>query len=205
MILVKPIQPSDSVSPGRQAVNTRSKAANLEVNTEDEMVIIQMARQNPALFAPLYERYFDRVYAYCLRRTDNAHEAEDLTSQIFTRALSGLHTFRDGVFAAWLFGIAHNVVVDHYHKRRPFVSIDDLELPGEDEMLDSLDDGRILQELLAQLSDEQRDLLAMSFEADLSSQEIGEALGKSAGAVRVQLHRTFKQLRRHYLSLIGEG
>jgi RNA polymerase sigma-70 factor, ECF subfamily len=201
MILVKPpMQPSSSEVP-RRAERTRP----VDVNTDDESILVQMAKQNPALFAPLYERYFDRVYAYCLRRADNTQEAEDLCSQVFTRALGGLHTYREGVFAAWLFGIAHNVVVDHYHKRRPLVSIEELELPGEDDTdpIEVIDDGRLLKTLLAHLTDEQRDLLALSIESELTSEEIGAALGKSAGAVRVQLHRTFKQLRRHYLNLTG--
>ncbi|HEX2623326.1 MAG TPA: sigma-70 family RNA polymerase sigma factor [Phototrophicaceae bacterium] len=184
----------------------QSRSASAPPDVEDEARLIQLAKQNPALFAPLYERYFDRVYAYCFRRTENSQEAEDLCSLVFTRALSGLHTYREGVFAAWLFGIAHNVVVDYYHKRRPLVSIEEVELPVDDDVttIELADDGRILRELIDQLTDEQRDLLAMSLESDLSSQEIGDALGKSAGAVRVQLHRTFKQLRKHYLKLTGE-
>lgn len=189
-----------------QQAHTQSSAAPPTVN--DEATLIQLAKQNSALFAPLYERYVDRVYAYCFRRTQNAQEAEDLCSLVFTRALSGLHTYREGVFAAWLFGIAHNVLVDYYHKRRPLVSLEEIELPAEeyehDATLELADDGRILRHLIEQLSAEQRDLLAMSLESDLSSQEIGQAIGKSAGAVRVQLHRTFKQLRKQYLRLTGE-
>src|SRR5690242_143201 len=80
---------------------------------DDEARILQRAQQHPAAFAPLYERYFARIYAYCLRRASSPQEAEDLCSQVFTRALTGLHTYRGGSVPAWLFRIAHNVVANH--------------------------------------------------------------------------------------------
>jgi DNA-directed RNA polymerase specialized sigma24 family protein len=52
----------------------------------DEAQIMVIAQHNPALFAPLYERYVDRVYAYCRRRAANDQDAEDLCSMVFARA-----------------------------------------------------------------------------------------------------------------------
>lgn len=183
------------------------KPEHLELLAEEEAALVQLARYNPELFAPLYERYFDRVYAYCLRRTANAQEAEDLCSQIFTKALTGLDTFRDGAFAPWLFGIARNTLIDHYRRQKIQLSLDDAERYSDEALEideEAPDDARIVAALLAELNDEQRDLIAMSVEAELTSDEIGQMVGKSAGAVRVQLHRTFKQLRKHYQKLTGE-
>ncbi|MBC7871648.1 MAG: sigma-70 family RNA polymerase sigma factor [Chitinophagaceae bacterium] len=173
----------------------------------DEARLIELARQNPALFAPIYEAYFDRIYGYCLRRCENAQEAEDLCSQVFTRALVGLHTYRGGMFAAWLFQIAHHVVVNHYRKSRaPLIPLDDLDLPDENalEAIERAEDGRILQNLMATLPDEQRDLLALTLDAELTSHEIGVLMGKSAGAVRTQVHRIIKGLRERYIQIMGD-
>jgi len=170
---------------------------------------MQMAQRDPALFAPLYERYFQRVYAYCLRRAGSAQEAEDLCSQVFTRALAGLNSYRGGMVAAWLFQIAHNVLANHYRGQKNALPLDELDFADEyaagvfDEV-DDAEDGRILGELVAQLPEDERDLLALSLDAGLTSDEIGAIRGKSAGAVRVEIHRVIKKLRERYHHLNGE-
>jgi RNA polymerase sigma-70 factor, ECF subfamily len=171
---------------------------------DDEVLLMRQARGNPVLFAPLYERYVDRVYAYCRRRAATTQDAEDLCSMVFARALAGLHTYEGGQVAAWLFRIAHNVVVNHYRAHRPLEPLDDDFTSFDDDSLEHIEraeDGRILTELIAHLPDDQRNLLSLAVDAGLNSQQIGALLGKNAGAVRVQLHRLFKSLRER---LIGE-
>lgn len=199
-----PFQEGDSAPP--------EALAHLDTQAQHEAQLMLMARTNPELFAPLYEAYFPRIYAYCRRRSSSEDEAEDLVSQVFTRALTGLHTYRGGMVAAWLFQIAHNVVVRHYQKnRRPLVALDELEtdLPADSEdfqeQVEQADEGRILAQLVAELPDEQRDLLAMSFDAGLTSNEIGAILGKNPTAVRVQIHRVIKGLRERYMNIIQVG
>lgn len=187
-------------------------ATNTEANAH-EVQLMLMARDNPALFEPLYEAYFDRIYAYCRRRSHSTQDAEDLCSQVFTRAITGLHTYRGGMVAAWLFQIAHNVVVRHYQQRERAhqhtqQGLDDIDVPDDSaafwEQIEMEDDARILEQALTELPDEHRDLLAMSLDGGLNSNEIGAILGKSPTAVRVQLHRVIKGLRERYIA-IAEG
>src|SRR5262245_44692312 len=108
---------------------------------EEEVRMITAAQTDLIRFAPLYERYAPRIYAYCLRRLDNRDEAEDLTSQIFTQAMKALEGYRGGSAAAWLFRIAHNTVVSHFRARRIQVSLDDLEYQYSDDensMIDTI-------------------------------------------------------------------
>jgi len=172
----------------------------------DEARLMSLARTQPEAFAPLYERYFPRVYAYCLRRVDETQEAEDLCSQVFIRALAGLHGYHGGLVSAWLFQIAHNVVVNHYRARRVAVALEEYDAADDSasERFEKVEASRLVDTLLAALPDDQRDLLALSVDAGLTSEEAGAALGKSAGAVRVQLHRIVKQLRQRYTLLTGE-
>jgi RNA polymerase sigma-70 factor (ECF subfamily) len=174
---------------------------------DDEVRLMSLARTQPEAFAPLYERYFPRVYAYCLRRVDNVQEAEDLCSQVFARALAGLHSYQGGLVSAWLFRIAHNVVVNHYRARRVVVALEEYDAADDSvsDRFEQVELSRLVDSLLATLPDDQRDLLALSVDAGLTSEEAGAALGKSAGAVRVQLHRIVKQLRQRYEQLTGEG
>ena len=67
--------------------------------SHDDARMLLAARADLTKFAPLYERYFPRIYAYCLRRVEHAEAAEDLTSLIFTRALTSLHEHRGGSVA----------------------------------------------------------------------------------------------------------
>lgn len=175
----------------------RTKDAN-----QDDIRAMQAARGDLSRFAPLYERYFPRVYRYCLRRVESDEVAEDLTSLIFTRAMTGLENFAGGSVAAWLFRIAHNVVANHYRSRHPQVSFERHEIDLPDEELDEPIEGLVMaeqhdliRELVKGLPDDQQELLALKIGGGLTAEEMGVVLGKSAGAVRVELHRVIKRLR----------
>lgn len=184
---------------------TLSGMASPPEEADAEARLLFLAQSDPEQFAPLYQRYFPRVYAYCLRRASDAQEAEDLCSQVFIRALRGLHTYRGGQVAAWLFQIAHNVVVNHYRDRRATLPLDDLDFADEFdfEAVERAEAGQLVHQLLADLPEDQRDLLALMLDAGLTSGEIGAALGKSAVSVRVQVHRIIKGLRRRYHQMTG--
>ncbi len=174
----------------------------LDVQVDDEPRLVEAARAHPADFSPLYERYFARIYRYCLRRVQDTHEAEDLTSLIFTRSLAHLASYRGASFAAWLFQIAHNAVLNHRRDQRSQIPLEQADsLPSEDNPLESLETSqtvRCIADLIAALPDDQRELLALRVEGELSAREIGAVLGKSEGAVRVALHRVIQRLRDGY-------
>ncbi len=162
--------------------------------------MVAQACADPAAFKSLYENYFHRIYRYCLRRVSCPHEAEDLTSLIFTSALANLSTFRGDSFAAWLFRIAHNAVVNHLRSRRASVPLQAVaEIPDAGgEMLDGLMDAEERERvacLIAALPDEQRELLTLKVAGGLSAKEIGQVVGRSETAVRMALSRIVKQLR----------
>jgi RNA polymerase sigma-70 factor (ECF subfamily) len=192
-----------------QAMSVRERdpvrrATGAEETKRREAAMLVAARDDLRCFVPLYDAYFPRIYAYCLRRVGTAHEAEDLTSLIFTHALNGLPDYRGGSVAAWLFRIARNTVASHYRDHRVTVPLDTMgdDLAAEHETLaDGLahtDDIRRARELVAALSDEERELLDMHFNAALTSPEIAAITGQKPGAVRVKLHRIFKRLRVHF-------
>jgi RNA polymerase sigma-70 factor (ECF subfamily) len=166
---------------------------------------MQAAQTDPAAFAPVYQAYFERVYAYCRRRVDSTTEAEDLTSIVFIKALRGLRSYRGGNVGAWLFRIAHNELANHWRGQRTVVSLDvvDMDIASSDasppEVVARREERDTLQHAISLLPAAQRELLALKLDGQLTSEQIGAVVGKSAGAVRVEIHRTLKQLRVLYL------
>src|SRR5437867_6815022 len=81
---------------------------------EAERLLIEAAQRDPSRFAELYEDNFERVYAFVARRVRDRDEAQDVTSEVFHHALASIGRFewRGVPFAAWLFRIAANAIVD---------------------------------------------------------------------------------------------
>ncbi|MDP3879884.1 MAG: sigma-70 family RNA polymerase sigma factor, partial [Dehalococcoidales bacterium] len=93
---------------------------------EDEERLVQRAKQgDQKAFAQLYEENFDRIYRYVALRIGDKTEAEDVTQQVFLKALKSIASFhwKGAPFIAWLFRIAHNQVVDHLRKKTKRVSV----------------------------------------------------------------------------------
>src|ERR1700682_2967721 len=105
-------------------------AQNVRPNKEREAKerrLIEAAQSDPAHFSEVYENYFELVYAYIARRVRNRDEAEDLTGEVFRKALASLPRFkwRGAPFAAWLFRIASNMIADRSKRVAREVSLDE--------------------------------------------------------------------------------
>ena len=180
--------------------------ANSPPKPHEEILLMRRAQADPQAFAPIYDLYFARVYAYCAHRVNAPQEAEDLCSQVFLNILKSLHTYQGGMVAAWIFTIARHVVAHHYRGEKPILSLDGLDFATSDiaPLLDAEEEKRIVQELVSALPTEKRDLLHLMLDSGLSSAEIGGIVGKSAVAVRVEIHRIIQSLKNRYLRIVGE-
>lgn len=163
---------------------------------------LQMNPTDPDAFAALYRQHLPAVYRYLYRRVGNAVEAEDLTAQTFTEALDGLLRGRfqpGGNFTAWLFTIARRRSVDFY-RQRPEAPLDEPSdpEPGLLAALETREDIRRLQTLLAQLDEDKQELLRLRFAAGLGFAEIALLEGRSEAAVKMSLYRILGWLREHW-------
>lgn len=160
--------------------------------------LLAAALSDRAAFALLYHRYVSSVFGYCRRRLDQ-HDAEDATSHIFMQALGHLESCRGPSFRAWLFTIAHNVVIDRQRKQRPTVALEDSaellssERSPEDHALEA-DRKLRLEQAIRRLPPDQRAAVELRL-AGLTGIECAQALGKSADATRMLQHRAFSTLR----------
>jgi len=172
----------------------------------EDSASIENAKRDPDAFGTLYEKYVDRIYSYIYHRIGNVHDAEDLTSRTFYRALSHIGGYEDkGLpFSAWLFRIAHNLVANFHRDRgrRPVVSLDGLVLRFEgprqqpESFALSQDDSRQLREAIRNLDPLRQELLVLKFSEGLSNAEIAEIMGRTEGAIKSLYHRTLLALRK---------
>ncbi len=182
-------------------------------DTENLILLVRRCRQgDTTAFDALHERLRGPVFAYLLRLVGDRHAAEDLTQEVFLRALEHLDSYREqGRFEAWLFRIAINQARDWGRRRRSshmvvggMVSEDDpsvsgpvdrpIDDPPEARMQKSEEAGR-LEAALATLDAGEREVLMLRHYADLSFREIAEALKCPIGTVLARGHRALIKLR----------
>jgi RNA polymerase sigma-70 factor, ECF subfamily len=161
----------------------------------EERLLIEAAQRDPDRFGELYEQNFARVYAFVARRVRNRQEAQDLTSQVFERALANLHRFewRGTPFAAWLYRMASNAIADHYHakarelpRREPEITNDEIE---------QAEQRATLSRCLERLPNVQRRVVVLRFFEEKSIRDIAREIGKSEGAVKQLQWRALQKLR----------
>ena len=133
---------------------------------------------------------------------------ENLAADVFLKAFEKVDTFkaRGGPFAAWLFRIAHNIVVAHHRRRSrgPTTTLEDnlpLTTDARDDLVAmGLDIGDVLS-AMKEITDSQRQVIALRFGAGLSIQETAHALGKKEGAIKAMQHSAIQALRRHMVRM----
>jgi RNA polymerase sigma-70 factor (ECF subfamily) len=166
---------------------------------ETDESLASLAASDPAAFAELYRRYVIRVYRYCCRRLPDQCLAEDVTSQVFLKALEGLQRKRIDNVASWLFAIAHNEVIDRYRRHHNDAPYDrQIDLASADRSPEDLaiaaSASSDLRQLLPLLTADQRRVIELRL-AGLSSQEIQDVLGKGRSWVGTTQHRALHRLR----------
>ncbi len=168
-------------------------------SARDESALVRAARTDIEGFALLYDRYVQPLYHYCYQRTNNVHDAEDLTSQTFLAALEAFPRYRqDGHFAAWLFKIARNKVTDYY-RRASSVPLEEWTLPAHHPDLageaEASQQNHALLCAIRALSEDEQELIRLRYVAELPFAEIAKALHKSEDAAKKMLYRLLARLK----------
>lgn len=175
---------------------------------EQETQLVRRARsRDQEAFSELYTLYFDRIYRYVRLKVGSTTESEDITSGVFLSAWRTIHQFapqRESSFAAWLFRLAHNAVIDRYRRARDILSLDSTDKqpvihavqPGPEDQVEHQFDIDELYTALQSLTPEQREVVLLRFVEGLSAREVGDIMGKQEGAVRGMQFRAIESLRR---------
>ena len=149
----------------------------------------------------VYDRWSPLVHTYALRALRDPHEAEDVTQQVFTRLMGSIEKYeqRSVPFSSWLLRITHNMAIDHIRRRRAVPCEDTFAVDeGHDEQAASL--SLTLRDALAELPEEQREVVVLRHVAGWSPGEIAAHLGKSEDSIHGLHHRGRRALQQELVA-----
>ena len=183
---------------------------NIKMDDVDEKELLENARHDLSAFKELYALYFPRIYAYINYRIGRVQDAEDLVANTFLKATERLGQYEwrgNGSFAAWLFRIAHDLVIDTYRRDGKIpesLSMNELPEIKPDSVLP--DDAALrkeefvfLRQLLATLSPRRQEIITLKFFGGLRNKEISGILGLDERTVASHLCRGLEDLHGKYL------
>ncbi len=155
-------------------------------------------------FAELYEQYLPRVFRYISYRLGSVQLAEDLTSGVFEKALTGFSSYRSdkASFSTWLLSIARHIVIDHYRVsgRRQTIPLEEAtemssESASPEEEAVRKEELQRLQTCLAGLPQQEQEIISLKFGAEMSNRQIAGMLSLSESNVGTIIYRTVRKLR----------
>ena len=169
----------------------------------EESLVLRAQKRDPEAFTKLYEEHFDKVYRYVVLRIGNKTEAEDITQQVFVNAFQSISSYkwRGTPFAAWLFRIARNQVIDRLRKmtkeaRSPIGELSSSANTDPELLAEQKFDIEQLTAATKRLTQAQQEVISLRFAGGLSTAEVAKAMGKSRGAVKALQHSALVALRK---------
>jgi len=174
---------------------------------DGEQALVERAKRDPSAFGELYDRHLLQIYRFVYSRVRDQTAAEDVTSEVFMKALKSIGRYQDTgkPFSAWLYQIAVNSVADRYRSSRPVDDIDDqrdlaIGGPALEEVAAQRDELRRIWGVVETLPRQQRIAMVLKFQEDMKIEDIANAMGKTPGAVKLLIHRGVTKVRQ---TLVG--
>ena len=162
----------------------------------------QERMRNEAQLAELYEEYYDRITRYAYVHIGDRNDAEDIAGETFLRALKTLDSYQErGVpMQAWLFKIAHNLIVDYLRKKTKIkIQAIDISPLADDEdptvMVEKKVQLEKVKKAMINLTDDQREVIGLRFLGGMTSREVAQVMNKNDGAVREMQRAAIEKLR----------
>ena len=180
----------------------------MEHLSDEELVRLYVKTQRNPYFEALYTRYCDKVYRKCLSFTKNSERAEDFTHDIFIRVVTKLSGFREQAkFSTWLYSVTYNYCVDQLRSPRQKEVYSDEPYEGvglydDDDAEMAEMEAQRLNKALDHLTSDERGLLMMKYQDDISIRDIADVQKVTESAVKMRLMRAKEKLRKRYLEAL---
>ncbi len=146
-----------------------------------------------AKFERIYSSTRDALYSYALRVLRNQEDALDVVQETYVRLWKNIEKVEEGRASSWLFRVCHNLMMDHFRKRREMVDIDEMEeiLPSSQEVK-----GRNIEDMVANLPPRYREALLLRFNYSYSYREIARIMGTNENTAKTWVRRGLILLRK---------
>lgn len=187
------------------------KKSELKERAEEiEELVALVKNGDHAAFSTLYDIFVDPLHRYIYFRV-NVDDVEDLLEIVFLKVWENIDKYRDekASFSAWIFRIAHNLVVDYYRKSKDRENVElHVNIPDykrEHNPLKNIENELnkgVLREALLGLKKHYQEIIIYKFVNDFSNSEIAKIMGKTEGSLRILQFRALKALRRE---LVDKG
>lgn len=176
-------------------------------HTEDrlmqELEWIKRAKEDPRSFEPLYNKYYEQIFRYIYQRMDDKEMAHDITSQVFLKAMNNIqkYEYRGVPFASWLYRIAKSELYQSFRddKANRTVNVETSSLADMIEEIEediSEESRAVLLKAIAELNEEEVQMIEMRFFEKRSFKEIGEILEITENNAKVKAHRIIQKMKK---------
>jgi RNA polymerase sigma-70 factor (ECF subfamily) len=178
---------------------------NVKKLTDEQIVALFIETQKNLYFEQLYDRYSDKVYRKCLSFVKDDAKAEDFTHDIFLKLVLNLSSYKETAkFSTWLYSITYNYCIDQTRISKKYAEVgldENFDVESEDENDSEIAEleAQQLNKALKQILPEEKSILMMKYQDDLSIKEISESLDITESAVKMRLMRAKEKLRKVYL------
>lgn len=179
---------------------------------QEEWAVIRAAQENPAMFRPLYDQYFEAIFRFIFRRTADESLSSDICSQVFLKAMQQINKYKfKGVpFSAWLYRIASNEVAQYFRntQKNRVVSLEHSHISN---LIDEMDSGqkenyqKALVQALDELNEIDVQLIEMRFFEQRPFKEIADIIGITESNAKVKTYRILERLKKIILRIRTKG
>lgn len=173
-----------------------------EARLMQELEWIKRAKEDPRSFEPLYNKYYEQIFRYIHQRMDDKDLAHDITSQVFLKAMNNLqkYEYRGVPFASWLYRIAKSELYQSFRDEKATRTVN-VESVSLSDMIDEMEEDmseesrQVLLRAIAELTEDEVQLIEMRFFEKRSFKEIGEILDITENNAKVKAHRVVQKMK----------
>jgi RNA polymerase sigma-70 factor, ECF subfamily len=185
---------------------------------QKEKLLVNKCLEDVSNFTEIYRLYVNKIYNYCYYRTYNKELSEDITSDIFLKAIESFannkYSYNENIgLLPWLYRIAHNAVIDNYKSQSKKISINvddvnndlisDYSSNDIDESLDLMEDIDKVKAIIKNFDDEIQSIIVLKYTEELSFREIAETLDLNESTVKMKFYRTLEYIKKLLIKNIG--
>ena len=179
--------------------------------SDEELIDKYLSTQSNLYFDQLYSRYINKVYSKCISLLKDEAKAEDATQEIFLKIFMNLAKFnRKSKFSTWVYSISYNFCIDYIRKSKKSRNLFSSEEAEGKEVIDEVDDSVLLEMhverlkiVLDELPVDDKAVLIMKYQQELSIKEISEIIDKSESAVKMKIKRAKHKSQKYYKQIFA--